>query len=183
MTFDHAGPMASTVEDLALLLEAIAGRDGVDSRQAMAGSPSSTPKYFQNLKARVGGLNIGVVSEGFGWKEAETDVEAGVRRAVSRFEELGASVKDISIPIHRKTAMLMVGVDSEGSWRALRNKGIDFGTFGYFNTELAGFLGEHMKMNDENFAPNAKLIAIFGEYLIKNTTPCSMQSLKTSAPP
>src|SRR4029077_15836126 len=50
MTFDHAGPMASTMEDLALLLEAIAGRDGVDSRQAMAGTPSSTPKYSHNLK-------------------------------------------------------------------------------------------------------------------------------------
>src|SRR5579871_1410349 len=107
----------------------------------MAGTPASTLKYFQNLKARVGGLNIGVVSEGFGWKESEADVEAGVRRAVSRFEELGAEVKEVSIPIHRKTALLLVGVDSEGSWRSLRNNGIEFGTFGYFNTELASYLG------------------------------------------
>ena len=167
MTFDHAGPMASTVEDVALLLEAIAGRDGLDSRQAMAGTPLETPRYFSQLHADASKLKIGVVREGFGWNESEADVDAGVKKAASRFEELGARVEEVSIPVHRKTAMLMFGIDSEGSWRALRNKGVDFGTFGYFNTDLAGYLGEHLHMDDSDFAPNAKLIAIFGEYLIK----------------
>jgi amidase len=167
MTFDHAGPMASTVEDVALLLEAIAGRDGKDARQAMAGTPSELPKYSSKLRADADGLKIGVVQEGFGWKEAEADVEAAVKKAAAKFEELGARVEEVSIPVHRKASMLMLGVDCEGSWRSLRNKGVDFGTLGYYNTDLAGFLGTHLQMNDENFSPNAKLIAIFGEYMIK----------------
>lgn len=167
MTFDHAGPMASSVEGVALLLEAIAGRDGMDSRQAMAGTPMETPRYFSHLRADASKLKIGVVHEGFAWNESEADVDVTVKKAASHFEELGARVEEVSIPIHRKTAMLMFGIDSEGSWRALRNRGIDFGTFGYFNSDLAGYLGEHLRMDDTDFAPNAKLIAIFGEYMIK----------------
>ena len=87
MTFDHAGPMASTVEDVALLLEAIAGRDGKDARQAMAGTPSELPKYSSKLRADADGLKIGVVQEGFGWKEAEADVEAAVKKAAAKFED------------------------------------------------------------------------------------------------
>ncbi len=167
MTFDHVGPMASTVGDIALLLEAIAGRDGSDPRQAMAGTPAQVPRYFHDLEPRVEGLKLGVVSEGFAWKESEADVDAAVRGAASKFEELGARVREVSIPVHRKTLMLMYGIDSEGSWRALRNGSVDFGTFGYYNTGLARFIGERLILDDENLAPNAKLVAIFGQYLIE----------------
>jgi len=167
MTFDHVGPMASTVADVALLLEAIAGRDGTDPRQAMAGTPSEVPRYYHDLKAGCEGLRIGIVSEGFGWKESEPDVEKAVRGSASKFEELGARVVEISIPIHRKVSMLMMGIDSEGSWRALKNRSVDFGTFGYCNTELARFIGSGLEFNDENYSPNAQFIAVFGEYIIK----------------
>ena len=167
MSFDHVGPMTSTVEDLALLLEVIAGRDGFDPRQAMGGTPLDTPKYFQNLDPKIDGMNIGLVTEGFGWDESEPDVELTVRRSASRFEELGAKVNEVSIPIHKKASAIMTGIDVEGSWRALRNGSVDFGTSGYYDTELARYLGSHLKMSDENFSPNAKIGIIFGQYLIE----------------
>jgi len=167
MSFDHAGPMASTVEDLALLLEVTAGRDGVDPRQAMAGTPTETPKYFQNLDAKIDGVKIGLVSEGFGWKESETDVEDAVRRSASKLEGLGAKVSEVSIPIHKKASTIMLGIDFEGSWRALRDGSVNFGTFGYYDTELARFIGSRLKTSGAEFSPNAKLIAIFGQYLIE----------------
>lgn len=167
MTFDHVGPMASNVKDIAMLLEAIAGRDTMDPRQAMAGTPEEVPKYLQNLKADAAGLRVGILVEGFGWKESQPDVEEAVRHSASRFEELGAKVSEVSIPIHRKTSMLLAGIDSEGSWRALQNASMDFGTFGYYNTELASFIGSRLILNDANFGPNAILGSIFGEYLIR----------------
>jgi amidase len=167
MTFDHVGPMASTVLDTALLLEAIAGRDGMDSRQAMAETPMEIPRYYHDLKAYCEGLRIGVVAEGFGLKESEPDVDLAVKKSAEKFEELGAHVSEVSIPIHRKTSMIMNGVDSEGSWRALRNRSVDFGTFGYENTELARFIGSNLEFNNENFSPNSQLLVIFGEYIIK----------------
>jgi amidase len=167
MSFDHAGPMASTVEDLALLLEAIAGRDGFDPRQAMAGAPPDTPKYSQSLRAKIDGLKIGLVSEGFGWDESEQDVELTVRKSASKLEELGAEVNEISIPIHRKASAIMTGIDLEGSWRALQNGSVNFGTLGYYDTELARYIGSRVKTSDGDFSPYAKLAIIYGQYLIE----------------
>jgi len=183
MSFDHVGPMASTIEDLALLLEAIAGRDGLDPRQSMAGTPGETPRYFRDLKPKVDGLKIGLVSEGFGWRESESDVELAVRRSASKLEEHGAKVAEVSIPIHKKVSAIMTGIDIEGSWRALRAGGVNFGTFGYYDTELAHFIGSHFKQSGGDFSPNAKLIAIFGQYLIEryhSTFYTKVQNLRPS---
>src|SRR6266566_2017397 len=58
LTLDHTGPIARTVADVALLLEAIAGPDGLDPRQANAPSPEA---YTQALTGDVAGLRIGIV--------------------------------------------------------------------------------------------------------------------------
>jgi len=93
---DHAGPMTASVMDNALLLEVIAGPDGLDSRQY---APRVEP-YTEGIAAGVAGLRIGVVQEGFGLEVSETDVDEKVRAAAKRFEQLGASVTDVSVPVH-----------------------------------------------------------------------------------
>ena len=93
---DHCGPMTSSVADNALLLEVIAGADGVDSRQY---SPR-TDEYTKALEQGVDGLRIGVVSEGFGHETSEPDVDATVRRAAEGLGSMGASVSELSIPMH-----------------------------------------------------------------------------------
>src|SRR4029077_6593567 len=60
ITLDHTGPMTRTVRDNALLLEVIAGADGVDPRQYAP----KTAEYTQALGGGVNGLRIGVVKEG-----------------------------------------------------------------------------------------------------------------------
>jgi amidase len=165
MTFDHVGPMAQSVEDLARFLQVLAGKDGIDPRQQW--TPTELPKYFDQLNSDVAGLKIGIVTEGFGWKESEPDVDRGVRRATTRFEELGAKVSELSIPLHRKAAMYMLGIDFEGSWRALRNGGINFGAFGYQDGDLAGFLGTHLSSGEAGFSLNARVTALFGQYMLE----------------
>src|SRR5580692_9984637 len=61
LTLDHTGPMTATVEDNALLLEVLAGPDGLDPRQ-YGGQPQP---YRDSLNLGVRGLRIGVVEEGF----------------------------------------------------------------------------------------------------------------------
>ena len=61
-TIDHTGPMTATVADNALLLEVIAGADGLDPRQYNV----RVDKYTTALGRGVAGLRIGVVTEGFG---------------------------------------------------------------------------------------------------------------------
>jgi amidase len=96
ITLDHTGPMTSTVRDNALLLEVLAGEDGLDPRQY---SPKIA-KYTEALDAGVRGLRIGVVKEGFGHANSEREVDAKVMAAAQLFKKLGATVEDISVPMH-----------------------------------------------------------------------------------
>src|SRR5262245_6461096 len=81
LTLDHTGPMTATVADNALLLEVIAGDDGLDPRQYAP----RTALYTQALGQSVDGLRIGVVREGFGHPNSELDVDAKVKKGVDRF--------------------------------------------------------------------------------------------------
>src|SRR5881275_1424457 len=61
LTLDHTGPIASTTADVALLLEVIAGEDGLDPRQYGV-KPEA---YTSVLRNDTKGIQIGIVSEGF----------------------------------------------------------------------------------------------------------------------
>ena len=52
------------------------------------------------LKGGVKGMKIGVVTEGFAQPNAEADVNAKVKAAAKTFEKLGATVGEVSIPMH-----------------------------------------------------------------------------------
>jgi amidase len=93
---DHTGPMTRSVADNALLLEVLAGPDGVDSRQR----PSPARTYTDVLDRGIEGLKIGIVTEGFGQEDGDPRVDETVRRACDRLGALGASVSETPIPMH-----------------------------------------------------------------------------------
>lgn len=92
---DHVGPMARTVRDAALGLNAIAGYDPRDP----ASVKRSVPDFTDELERGVAGLRLGLLREQL---ELPTDpeVEAAVRATVARLEALGAQVKEVSFPEH-----------------------------------------------------------------------------------
>src|SRR5258708_2905669 len=96
LTLDHTGPMTKTVRDNALLLEVLAGADGLDPRQ-YAPKVSS---YTEALGGGVKGLRIGVVKEGFGHPSSEADVDAKVKAGAKLFRDLGPTVEEVSVPMH-----------------------------------------------------------------------------------
>jgi len=104
-TIDYVGPITRTVMDCAVLLEAIAGVDGLDDRQR-AGTPflDQVPKYSQLLleskEVGVKGMRIGILKEGVSSKNLDKGVEAKFRAAAAVFEELGAVVEEVSVPMH-----------------------------------------------------------------------------------
>src|SRR6195952_2931939 len=75
ITLDHTGPMTRTVYDNALLMEVLAGADGLDPRQY---SPK-VAEYTKALEGGAKGLRIGVVKEGFGLANSQEDVDAKVK--------------------------------------------------------------------------------------------------------
>jgi amidase len=88
VTLDHIGPMAMTVADCAVMLEAIAGEDGLDPRQVGV----VTQCYTRGLEVGADGLRVRVLSEGFGIPEvSEPDVDAAVRVAADALGRAGAA--------------------------------------------------------------------------------------------
>ncbi|MFZ2160503.1 MAG: amidase family protein [Bradyrhizobium sp.] len=88
ITIDHTGPMTRNVRDNALLLEVLAGEDGLDPRQ----NAPKVANYTQALEGGVKGLRIGIVKEGFGLPNSESDVDAKVMMGAQLFRKLGATV-------------------------------------------------------------------------------------------
>ena len=107
---DHTGPMTANVADNALLLEVLAGNDGYDPRQYVP----QVKAYTEALGQGASGLRIGVVREGFQQPNAEEDVNAKVRAAAERFRSLGASVEEVSVPMHLLGAAIWTPIGTEG---------------------------------------------------------------------
>src|SRR5262245_7791872 len=96
---DHLGPMARSVEEVALLLEVIAGPDGVDIRQAT--NRLSPQAYSKALGGDVNRLRLGLLEQGFATDRGEKDVDQAVTEAAHAFERLGCVVGPVSVPWHR----------------------------------------------------------------------------------
>ena len=109
-TIDHVGPITRTVADNALLLEVLAGPDGLDPRQ----QEPRVERYTEAVSRGAHGLRIGVLEEGFGRSESEADVDAKVRGAADKLRDLGARVEDVSIPEHQMGPDLWTAIAVEG---------------------------------------------------------------------
>ncbi|MBI2935634.1 MAG: Asp-tRNA(Asn)/Glu-tRNA(Gln) amidotransferase subunit GatA, partial [Chloroflexi bacterium] len=93
-SLDQIGPMTKDVEDCALVLNAIAGHDPLDSTSL----PQPMPDYRRALTGNVRGMRIGVPKEYFS-SGIDPEVAAVIRQAVGVLERLGASVDwDVSLP-------------------------------------------------------------------------------------
>ena len=95
-SLDHCGPMTWTVEDSALMLQAIAGYDPKDPASARV----AVPDYSEALREDVKGLVIGVPEHYCFGEESGTDEEvtALVKKALEDLESLGAHIEPVTIP-------------------------------------------------------------------------------------
>ena len=167
LTLDHTGPMTASVEDAALLLEAIAGEDGLDPRQPRG---VQGRQYSEALTGNAEGIRIGILAEGFGWPElSEDDVDETVRNSIRLFgDELGAQIieDEISIPLHRSGLDLWNIIGGEGAAK-LMHQGNSMGTnwLGYYNTSQMEVFGRGMKTRMDDLSVTNKLAMMYGQYM------------------
>jgi amidase len=163
-TIDHAGPMTTTVADNALLLEVIAGPDGLDPRQYNV----RVDKYTTALGRGVAGMRIGVVTESFGWPSSEADVDDKVRQGAERMRSLGAVVEDVSIPMHLDGGAIWTPIALEGLMvQMMHGNGMGFNWEGLYTTSL---LDAHAnwRARANELSRTLKYSMIAGQYFIKH---------------
>ena len=122
-SLDQVGPLARSVEDVALLLEAIAGHDPHDSTSAQR----PVPRYTQTVREPLQGLRLGVPREYF---ESGLDAEVGtaVEEAIGVYRSLGAEVREISLPHSRYAiAAYYIIAPCEASSNLARYDGVHYG--------------------------------------------------------
>jgi len=163
-TIDHTGPMTTSVADNALLLEVIAGADGLDPRQY----EPKVDAYTKALGKGVKGLRIGIVKEGFGLANSEREVDAKVRKAAKQLAKLGAKVTEISIPMHLDGAAIWTPIALEGLQAQMMNgNGMGFNWKGLYTTSL---LDKHSAWRERanDLSDSLKISMFAGEYFIKH---------------
>jgi amidase len=165
LTLDHTGPMAATTTDVALLLEGIAGEDGLDPRQ----KGLKPEPYTRFLCGDTKGIRIGIVSEGFGWPGlSEQDVDELVETVARHFSTVGSQVSTISIPLHRDGKHIWNAIFMEGvAMLMVQGNGMGTNWKGYYNTSLLNTYAQGRITMADNFFDGLKLVTLLGHYMHK----------------
>ena len=92
-SLDHIGPIAASVEDCALAMNAIAGPDSRDP----SSSVQPVPDFNLPPASDLSGVRVGV-PKNFFFDRVDDEVAAAVRKAISEMERLGATLSEVQIP-------------------------------------------------------------------------------------
>lgn len=163
-TIDHTGPMTQNVLDNAVMLQAIAGADGLDPRQYHP----QVDDYAAAVGRGVGGLRIAVVKEGFGHAVSEPDVDTRVRAGAETFRRLGATVDEVSIPIHLQSLAIWTPIALEGlTNQMMHGNGMGTGWEGMYTTSLLDFHA-HWRSRADELSDTLKISMFIGQYYLKH---------------
>lgn len=161
--FDHTGPMTKTVAENALFMETLAGPDGNDTRQ----QGCVTSKYTDALGKGVAGLKIAVLKEGFDHEQSEADVDAKVLASAKKFEEMGATVDKVSIPMHLLGPALWTPIGLEGLTQTMMlGDGYGVSRHDLYSTSLMDYHRGWRRRADE-LSETLKLAMLFGAFADK----------------
>ncbi len=164
LTIDHIGPMTRTVEDAALLLSVIAGKD-LDSADPRQPDQVESTDYTKALSGDMNTLKIAVVAEGFDSRLAMPEVDTAVRNAIKVLGRMGAEVQEISIPEHNMVVPLWNAIAIEGGVSSFYAGHHSYQNKGWYNPKLMSAMGRGIKTHGGDFSPTAKLGTLIADYM------------------
>ncbi len=160
-SLDQVGPMTRTVEDAALVLQAIAGHDPQDSTSLNA----PVPDYSAALRRGVSGMKIGLPREYF-IDGIDPAVRAAVEAGVKELERQGATVREISLPHTRfAIAAYYIIATAEASANLARFDGV---RYGHRCDTPADLRDMYDRSRAEGFGPEVKRRIILGTYVLSS---------------
>jgi aspartyl-tRNA(Asn)/glutamyl-tRNA(Gln) amidotransferase subunit A len=158
-SLDQAGPMARTAEDTAMMLNVMAGFDDKDSTCL----DRDVPDYTATLGKSVKGLTIGLPKEYFR-SDLSIEMQQSVRAAISEYEKMGATVKEISLPhSHLAIPAYYVVAPAEASANLSRMDGV---RFGYRCEDPKNIEDLYKRSRGEGFGDEVKRRIMVGAYAL-----------------
>jgi aspartyl-tRNA(Asn)/glutamyl-tRNA(Gln) amidotransferase subunit A len=156
-SLDQIGPMTRNVTDNALLLEAISGYDAKDSTSMKL----EVPKFSANLNGNVAGMKIALPKEYF-QEGVSAEIQEAVRKAAAQFEEMGATVEEVSMPtLAYGIPAYYIIASSEASSNLQRFDGVRYG----YRAENVNSLDElYIKSRSEGFGMEVKRRIMLGSF-------------------
>lgn len=149
-SIDYIGPMTAGAADNAALLNVIA---------------EPRPERFDaRLGQPLGGVRIGLLTEGYAHPLSDPQVDTAVRNAAATLQGLGAGLTEVSVPAHRDGLAIWGAIVADGYWQALRLGGHGYNTSGPYSTKLSDAMSAwpaqlpHMPIN-------AQVLMLLGKHL------------------
>ncbi len=157
---DVIGPLTKSVEDAALVLDVMSGKDEMDATTI---DRDSEP--YSNLKPKTPNLKIGLVKEYLG-EGVSDEVRAAVVKTADHLKSLGASVEEISLPaVELALPCYYILVPAEISSNLSRYDGIKFG----YSDPAAKTLAEtYENSRGTGFGAEAKRRIMIGTYVLSS---------------
>jgi aspartyl-tRNA(Asn)/glutamyl-tRNA(Gln) amidotransferase subunit A len=160
-SLDQAGPMARSAEDMALMLNAMAGFDPRDSTSL----DRPTEDYTRELARPLKGLRIGLPKEFFA-EGVQPDVARAVDEAIRQYKALGCEVVEVTLPNMRLSVpVYYVLAPAEASSNLAR---FDGARYGYRTPEYRDLEEMYEKTRAEGFGAEVKRRILIGTYVLSH---------------
>ena len=160
-TIDHPGPMATDVETVARVLSVIAGSNERDLREP---APVPVEPYHERLDGDASKLSIGVLEEGFDRPEADEGALEPVRGGLEALADRGATLEEVSEPMHRDAEAVHTVCTAEGLLDAMIGEGLGHGWKAWYDTSWIEFFGSARRVQADDFPAPLKLALLVGAY-------------------
>lgn len=158
-SLDQGGPFAKSAEDVALLMNAMAGFDKRDSTSI----DHPLPDYTQSLDNPIKGLRIGLPKEYFS-EGLDNEVAKAIETAIKEYEKLGASVHEINLPnTGLSCPAYYVLAPAECSSNLARYDGV---RYGYRCPDPIDLMDLYKRSRSEGFGSEVKRRIMIGTYVL-----------------
>ncbi len=160
-SLDQIGPITKTVEDAALVLNAIAGHDEKDSTSLNQPVPDFTKDLRNDLK----GVKIGYIKE-LCSEGLAPDVAKAIQKTIETYKSMGAEIVEISLPLIKYSiAVYYVVATAEASSNLARFDGVKYG---YRTPNPENLYDMYVKTRAEGFGDEVKRRIMLGTYALSS---------------
>lgn len=158
-SLDQIGPMTKDVKDAAILLNAIAGHDEMDSTSANLEKKDYTKSLINDVK----GIRIGIPKEFYG-EGLQPEVRDALENAKEKYKELGAEIVEVSLPFTKYALpTYYVLACAEASSNLGRFDGI---RYGYRTNNYESLKDIYRNSRSEGFGKEVKRRILLGTYVL-----------------